>query len=275
MGRDRPKRGTLVRLVERRTDLTPDDLEKFYEKHCDLYAAVWVLLAGLVLGGGSVGLIELIKEGSTVPAFLGGIGILAYNIVFWFAVCLVFAGLGIVGYFVVRYNPLSAHELFIDDYLSARAILAEKTKPSEPSEEKVAQGKPKLKTQSEYAEFLLETLAVFIGVGLAQVLGTLPIILGVLLPAIVGYLMALILLKEFAIPLVKKETGDRLTRKVGRLTAGIAWLARKSATFVVGAGLELLLVTENPGGFVLFAILASVGVIFVWESMLLKKILPV
>jgi amino acid transporter len=126
----RPRQGTLTKLVEERTDVTPEDLEKFFEKQSDVFSPVWLLLAGLILGGGTVGLVELIKEGSVIPPSFTGVWIIVYNVIFWVAVAFILLGLVIVGYFIVRYNPLTVQQFLMRDYLDAKAKLKDRLRQS-------------------------------------------------------------------------------------------------------------------------------------------------
>src|SRR3989442_9076291 len=133
------KPGPLSRLVDERSDVTLGDLEKFFEKQSDVYSPVWLLLAGLVLGGGTVGILELIKQGSVVPSPLTGVWIGVYIVAFWTAVAFILIGLAIVGYAIIRYNPLKVQELLVQDYLDAKAKLRKRLEdPAEEAREDTA-----------------------------------------------------------------------------------------------------------------------------------------
>ncbi len=122
------KPGTLTRLVEKRSDVTPEDLRKFFDKQSDLHSPVWLLIVGLLLGGGSIGFVQFIREASSVPSTLPTYLLLPYLILFIILLFLVPLAIGLLLVYVVKYNPFSAQERIMEDYLDARAKLKEKSK---------------------------------------------------------------------------------------------------------------------------------------------------
>lgn len=122
------KPGTLTQLVEDRSDVTQADLEKFFDKQSDLHSPIWLVIVGFLLGGGITGLIQLVRESSTIPSNLPTSLILAYLALFIMVLFLIPVAVGLLIVYILRYNPFAVQKMIIEDYLEAKAKLREKLK---------------------------------------------------------------------------------------------------------------------------------------------------
>ncbi len=123
--------GPLTKLVEERSDVTEDDLLRFFDKQSELHSPVWLLIVGLLLGGGSLGIFQLIREAGTASSTLTGVWFQAYLIMFIIVLLLIPMGLAVLIFYIVNYNPFNVQGMLMRDYMDARAKLRDKLKSNE------------------------------------------------------------------------------------------------------------------------------------------------